>query len=249
MIRQFALVVFLALLYTVSSSDCRWSNALEFWSNVICSMEDIKIVNFHDVLESGRGSIFLEQCSQAFVYDRARKCETTIISRIYRLRDRSGNVASFVSNTDVAADRPVKRPSIWKSRTAGDALPSRARPSAVGRRHEIRSDESLDGNTWNVHVILTRDIRSFEQISRDDATFEWNSHDRFIVLVARFPEERGPSNESDSRIANILKTLWCKRKVQKIFVSEVAILANDTVRLDRRVRTYNPFAKVNDSGS
>ncbi|XP_024869798.1 uncharacterized protein LOC112453325 isoform X2 [Temnothorax curvispinosus] len=251
-IHHVALVALFALLRTrtVSTSDCQWHNAIEFWSNVVCSMEDIKTVNFHDVLESGRSSIVLERCFQAFVYDIARKCETTIVSRIHALDD-AENLASFVSNNDIAhiAHRFAKRASsasIWQV-TSNDALPSRVRPSAAAGKIRIRSDKTFDGNTWNVHVILAKDIHSFDQIARGDTTFEWNSHDRFIVLITRFPEEQGPSsNESNSRIGNILKTLWSKRKVQKIFVSE-ATLVNDTVRINRIVRTYNPFVKVNDS--
>lgn len=243
MIHQFALVVLFALLHTVSSSDCQWHDAIEFWSNVTCSMEDIKTVNFHDVLESVRkDSIFLDQCVQALVYDIARKCETTIISRIYTLRDIK-SLVPFVSNNDVS-HRSVKQPSIWKI-ISGDALPSRVMPSAAGKIR-IQSDETYDRNTRDVHVILARDIYSFDQISKDDTTFKWNSHDRFIVLIARFPKKL--SNELSSRIGDILKTLWYKRKVYKIFVSE-AILINDTVRINQIVHTYNPFAKVNDSGS
>lgn len=209
-------------------------------------MEDIKTVNFHDVLESVReSSIFLDQCVQTLACDIARKCETTIVSRIYTLRD-MGSLAPFVSNNDVSY-RSVKQPSIWKI-ISGDALPSRVMPSAASGEIRIRSDKTFDRNTWDVHVILTRDIYSFGQISKDDTTFEWNSHDRFIVLVARFPKKHGLSNELNSRIGDILKTLWSKRKVQKILVSE-AILINDTVRINRIVHTYNPFAKVNDSGS
>ncbi|XP_011860394.1 PREDICTED: uncharacterized protein LOC105557693 isoform X2 [Vollenhovia emeryi] len=246
MIRQFATL--LALLHAVSSSDCRWHNAAEFWSNVICSMKDIKTVNFHDVLESGASSIFLEQCLQAFVHDIARKCEATIVSRIHALRN-TENAASLVASNDERADRDAryaKRSSIWKI-ASGDALTcNRVTPSnnAAGETL-VRNDGSFDRDTWNVHVILTRDIRSFDQISRDDATtFKWNSHDRFIVLIARYPEEHGLSDEPDSKIDDILRTLWSRRKVQKIFVSE-AILAEDTIRI---VRTYNPFAKANDSG-
>ncbi|TGZ54640.1 Glutamate receptor delta-2 subunit [Temnothorax longispinosus] len=214
-IHHVTLVALFALLRTrtVSTSACQWHNAIEFWSNVVCSMEDIKTVNFHDVLESGRSSIVLERCFQAFVYDIARKCETTIVSRIHALDD-AENLASFVSNNDIAhiAHRFAKRASsasIWQV-TSNDALPSRVRPSAAAGKIRIRSDKTFDGNTWNVHVILAKDIHSFDQIARGDTTFEWNSHDRFIVLITRFPEEQGPSNESNSRIGNILKTLWSK---------------------------------------
>jgi len=209
-------------------------------------MEDIKTVNFYDVLENVRksSSIFLDQCVQALVYDIARKCETTIVSRIYTLRDMESR-APFVSNNDVS-HRSVKQASIWKI-ISGDALPSRVMPSAAGKIR-IQSDETFDRNTRDVHVILAKDIYSFDQISKDDRTFEWNSHDRFIVLIARFPKKRGLSNQLNSKIGDILKTLWYKRKVQKIFVSE-AILINDTVRINQIIHIYNPFAKVNDSGS
>lgn len=244
MIREFALV--LSLVYIVSSSDFRWRNAIEFWSNVVCSMEDIKTVNFHNVLESSGSSIFLERYFQIFVYDIAHKCQTTIVSRIYTLRD-SENLASFVNDND-AAHAAVKRPSIWKI-TSNDALSSRVILSSATGKIRIRSDKkTFSRNTWNVHVILARDICSLDQISKDGTIFEWNSHDRFIVLIARISGEDGPSNESNSRISDILKILWSERKVQKVFVSEM-ILANDTVQINQIVRTYNPFAKVNNSGS
>lgn len=198
-------------------------------------MKDIKTVKFHGVLESRntsrRNAIFLEQYFQAFVSDITHKCETTILSKIYTPPD-SENL--FVNNNVDVAYRVVKWPSFSKI-ISDDALPSRVMPSnnVAGR---------------NVHVILTRDVHSFDQISKDGTIFEWNSHDRFIVLLARFPaEEHELSNELNSRIDDILKTLWFKRKVHKVFVSE-AILINDTVRTDRTVRTYNPFIKVNNSG-
>ncbi|XP_018374120.1 PREDICTED: uncharacterized protein LOC108768249 isoform X2 [Trachymyrmex cornetzi] len=117
--------------------------------------------------------------------------------------------------------------------------------NVAGRIRKIRSDKIFD-KTWNMHVILTGDVHFFDQISKDGTTFEWNSHDQFIVLFARFPEEHGLSNELNSRIDDILKTLWFKHKVHKVFVSK-AILINDTVRIARTVRTYNPFIKVNNS--
>lgn len=237
---QFALVVLFVLLHRVSSSDRQWRNAIEFWSNVTCSMEDIKTVNLHNVLESGKSTILLEQCFQAFVHDVAHKCERTIISRIYTLRGQE-NLTSLVGNNGAVVDRSVKRPPIWN--VTSDYISSRVMPLTAGN---IPIRNTFDRDTWNMHVILARDIHSFDQISRDDTTFEWNSRDRFIVLIARFPERL--SNESDSRIDDILKTLWSKHKVQKIFVSE-AIFFDDTVRINRIVRTYNPFAKVNDSGS
>lgn len=216
-------------------------------------MEDTKTVNFHVVLESRKSSTFLEQCFQTFVYDIARECETTIMSRIYTLCD-SENLVSL-NNSDVAhrTHMAVKRPSI-REITSDDASSSRAMPLEAAGRIQMRSDKTFTRNTWNVHLILVRDIHSFDQISQADTTeFEWNPQDRFIVLIARFPEEGAidsfdsPSNESNSRINDVLKTLWSKRKVQKIFVSET-ILVKDTVRINRIVRTYNPFAKVNDSG-
>ncbi|KYM93703.1 hypothetical protein ALC62_15689 [Cyphomyrmex costatus] len=212
-------------------------------------MEYIKIVNFYGVFErssnsssSSRSAIFLEQYFQAFVHDITRKCETTILSRIYT--SDSENLASFVNNN--AAHAVVKRPSIWKI-ISSDVFLSRVMPSnnVAGRIRKIRSDKTFSRNTWNVHVILTRGVHSFDEISKD-GTFEWNSHDRFIVLLARLPEEHDLSNELNSRIDDILKTLWLEHKVQKVFVSE-ATLVNDTVRINRSVRTYNPFTKVNDS--
>lgn len=208
-------------------------------------MKDIKTVNFHNVLGSAKSSSFFEQCFQVFVREVAHKCETTIISRIYTLRDKE-NRTSFVGNNDVVVHRSVKQPPIWTPISDYSFIPSQVMPLATGNI-QIRSDKTFD-NTWNMHVILMRDIHSFDQISRDDTTFEWNSHDRFVVLIARFPERHEPSNESNSKIDNILKTLWSKRKVQKIFVSG-AIFLNDTIQINRIVRTYNPFAKVNDSGS
>jgi len=242
---EFALLLF-ASLHIASSSSYQWYNAIEFWSNVVCSMKDIKTMNFHGILESSiskRNAIFLEQYFQAFIYDVTRKCETTILSRIYTPPD-SENL--FVNNNDIAY-RVVKRPSIWKI-ISGDALPSRVMPSNnVARKiRKIRSDKTFDG-TWNMHIILIRDVHFFDQISKDGTTFKWNSHDRFIVLFARFPEEHRLSNKLNSRIDDILKTLWFKHKVHKVFVSEV-ILINDTIRIDRTVRTYNPFTKVNNSG-
>ncbi|XP_018374121.1 PREDICTED: uncharacterized protein LOC108768249 isoform X3 [Trachymyrmex cornetzi] len=208
-------------------------------------MKDIKTVNFHGVLESSstskRSAIFLEQYFQAFIYDVTRKCETPILSRIYT----PPNSENLFVNNDIAY-RVVKWPSIWKI-ISGDALPSRVMPSnnVAGRIRKIRSDKIFD-KTWNMHVILTGDVHFFDQISKDGTTFEWNSHDQFIVLFARFPEEHGLSNELNSRIDDILKTLWFKHKVHKVFVSK-AILINDTVRIARTVRTYNPFIKVNNS--
>lgn len=115
---QFALALLLLLRHRVSGSDCqRWHNAIEFWSNVTCSMEDTKTVNFHSVLESGES--FLGRCFQAFVYDIARKCETAIVSRIYTLRDTDN-----LTFSDVV--RPVERPPIWKVASSGeDAIPFR----------------------------------------------------------------------------------------------------------------------------
>ncbi|XP_011051279.1 PREDICTED: uncharacterized protein LOC105144210 [Acromyrmex echinatior] len=238
---EFALLLF-ASLHIASSSSNQWYNAIEFWSNVVCSMKDIKTVNFHGVLESSsisrRSAIFLERYFQAFIYDITHKCETTILSRIYTPPD-SENL--FVNN-DIAY-RVVKRPSIWKI-ISGDALPSRVM-LLNNVTKKIRSDKTFD-RTWNMHVILTRDVHFFDQISKDSTTFEWNSHDRFIVLFARFSEEHGLSNELNSKIDDILKTLWFKHKVHKVFVSE-AIFINDIVRIDRTVRTYNPFTKVNNS--
>ncbi|KAG5345525.1 GRID2 protein, partial [Acromyrmex charruanus] len=239
---EFALLLFASLHIALSSSN-QWYNAIEFWSNVVCSMKDIKTVNFHGVLESStisrKSAIFLERYFQAFIYDITRKCQTTILSRIYTPPD-SKNL--FVNNNDIPY-RVVKRPSIWKI-MSGDALPSRIMLlNNVTKR--IRSNKTFD-RTWNMHVILTRDVHFFDQISKDGTTFEWNSHDRFIVLFARFPEEHGLSSELNSKIDDVLKTLWFKHKVHKVFVSE-AILINDTVRIDRTIRTYNPFTKVNNS--
>lgn len=244
------MVLFVLLYQAVSSSDrnaIEWRNAIEFWSNVTCSMKDIKTVNVHNVLESeSKSSIFFEQYFQGFVQGVAHKCARTIsISRIYTLCNKE-NPTSFVGNDEVI-DRSVKRPPIWN--ITSDYISSRVMPLTVGNI-PTRKDKTFDSlDTWNMHVILTRDIHSFDQISRDDTRFEWNSHDRFIVLIARFPERHGPSNESNSRIDDILKTLWSKHKVQKIFVSEGIFYINDTIQINRIVRTYNPFAKVNDSGS
>ncbi|KAL0108841.1 hypothetical protein PUN28_014155 [Cardiocondyla obscurior] len=252
MVHQFALVILSVPLNTVSIiGDCRWDNAIKFWSNVICSLKDIKIVNFHNVLESGGSSIFLEQCFQIFVHDIAHKCETTIVSRIYTFRE-TESLASFTKDVSYSEKRGrfVKRSAIWKILASDNAISSRVKLplSSTGENIRIRSDTTLDRNMWNVHVILAKDVHSFDRITKDDTTFEWNSHDRFVVLIVHYPEDRRLSNESNSRIDDILKTLWFKYKVQKVFVSEAA-LANDTVRINRIIRTFNPFAKVNDSTS
>ncbi|KAL6259301.1 hypothetical protein P5V15_009219 [Pogonomyrmex californicus] len=238
MIHELALVTF--FLRTISNSDCQWHNAIEFWSNVVCSIENVKTVNFHGVFDSGRSSIFLDQCFQTFVKDITHKCQATIASKIYMLRD-SENLTSFITNNDII-QRVVERPSICKI-TSGGKIPSRAIKSLIARRTRIRSGRVSGKNTWNVHVILARDIHSFHQISKDASTFPWNPHDRFIALIA-LPEEN--NSLSNPELDDILKTLWFKRKVQKILVSNV-ILVNDTIQINQTVHTYNPFAKVNDS--
>ncbi|EZA50867.1 hypothetical protein DMN91_011411 [Ooceraea biroi] len=101
-----------------------------------------------------------------------------------------------------------------------------------------------EGNTWNVHVILARDIHSFDQVSKNDSIFAWNPQDRFIVLIVR-SNDHNRLNESDMRIDDVLKSLWSKRKMQSVFISEM--LVSDTSRINRVIRTYNPFAKINDS--
>ncbi|KMQ93629.1 glutamate receptor delta-2 subunit [Lasius niger] len=157
--------------------------------------------------------------------------------RTYTLSDPE-NYTSFINNNDVIHGI-AKRPSIWKI-TSDDELPFLVTPATIER---IRSNKAFGENTWNVHVILAKNIPSFDHITKDGSTFEWKPNDRFIVLIACQEEML-----NKSRLDDILKTLWSKRKVHSVLVAEAIAVVNDT-RIDQAVRTYNPFAKVNDSGS
>ncbi|XP_050450325.1 uncharacterized protein LOC126850903 isoform X2 [Cataglyphis hispanica] len=233
LIREFALMALL-FLPTLSDNDCQWCHAIEFWSSVICSMENSKTVHFHSVLDDNSNSIHLESCFEAFVHSIARKCAIATMLRTYTFPDPENT--SFVDDNDVIYEI-VKQPSIWKI-TSDDELPFQVTSAKIKRI--IRNSKAFGENTWNVHVILPKNIRSFDQISKDDSTFEWKPHDRFIVLIACREKVL-----NKSRLDGILKTLWTKRKVQSILVAET-IAVNDT-KTDRAIRSYNPFAKVNDS--
>jgi len=52
-------------------------------------------------------------------------------------------------------------------------------------------------------------------------------------------------NKSNMKINDILKLLWFKYKIQGVFVSNM-MLVNNTSSINRIIRTYNPFAKIND---
>jgi len=244
LIREF-IPVALLFLGAMSSNDDRWCGALEFWSSVVCSMENSKVVNLHGVLDGNKEPNLFKRCLKTFMRSVARKCETTIVLKTHALRD-AGN-ASFVDNNSIARRAVERRSLIWKiAGSSGDALVSPA-TSSPSERIRARNVKAFGGNTWNVHVILTGDIRSLEQISKNGSTFEWNAQDRFIVLIARREKHERLSIESHSKIDDVLKTLWSERKMHRVSVSE-AILANDTVPINQVVRTYNPFAKVNNSG-
>ncbi|XP_072757068.1 uncharacterized protein [Anoplolepis gracilipes] len=229
LIREFALVALL-FLPTLSGNDCRWCHAVEFWSSVVCFMENSKTIHFHIVLDDNKSSSLLERCFEAFVHSIAHKCVITTVLTTYTPPDPENT--SFIDKKDVIHEI-AKRPSILKI-TSEDEFPFRVTSAKI---EQIQSDKPFGENTWNVHVILAKNIRSFDQISKD-SKFEWKSHDRFIVLIVC--REEVPNN---SRLDGILKMLWSKRKVQSILVSETIAVINDT----RTVRTYNPFAKVNDS--
>lgn len=239
--REFFLAALL-FLGAVSSNDGRWCSALEFWSSVVCSMENSKVVNVHGVLDSNKEPTLFERCLKAFTHSVAQKCETTILLKTHVLGERAKNT-SFADDNSIVR-RAVERSLIWES--SSDALLSPATSSA-GERIRARNVKAFGGNTWNVHVILTSDVRSLEQISKNGSTFEWNARDRFVVLIARREKHGRLSVESRSKIDDVLRTLWAERKVHRVSVSE-AILVNDTIPITQVVRTYNPFAKVNDSG-
>lgn len=235
LIREFALVV---LLFppTLLGNDYRWYRAVEFWSSVVCSMENSKTVHFHGVLDNNKNSILFERCFEAFVRSIARKCSTTTVLRTYTFPD-SGDT-SFVDDNNVICGI-AKEPSMWKI-TSNDKRPFLIKSARVER---IQNDKAFGKNTWNVHVILAKNIRSFDKISKDGSTFEWKPYDRFIILIVCQEEML-----YKSRLDDILKTLWSKHKMQSILVAETIAVADDT-RIDQAIRIYNPFAKVNDSGS
>lgn len=197
-------------------------------------MENSKTIHFHGVLDNNKSSILFERCFEAFVHSIARKCSITIVLRTYTFPNSENT--SFVNNNNVICGI-TKEPSMWKI-TSNDELPFRVTSAKIER---IRSDKAFGKNTWDVHVILVKNIRSFDEISKDGSTFEWKPHDRFIILFVCREEML-----YKSRLDDILKTLWSKHKMQSILVAEA--IANDT-QIDQTVRTYNPFAKVNNSGS
>ncbi|XP_029680584.1 uncharacterized protein LOC115246109 isoform X2 [Formica exsecta] len=233
LIREFALIT-LIFLPSLSSNDCQWCRAVEFWSSVICSVENSKIVHFHGV-DNNRSSILLEPCFETFVRSIERKCAITTILRTYTFPDSENT--SFVDNNDVTHEI-AKRPSIWKINTSDDEFPFRVTSAKIER---IQNNKAFGEDTWNVHVILPKNIHAFDQISKDGSRFEWKPHDRFIVLIACREEVL-----NKSKLDGILKTLWTKHKVQGILVAETIAVVNDT-QTDRAIRSYNPFAKVNDS--
>ncbi|XP_029161062.1 uncharacterized protein LOC114932827 [Nylanderia fulva] len=233
-IREFVLVTLLFLPTPVPGNDCRWCSAVEFWSSVVCSMENSKTIHFHGVLDNNRNSILLERCFEAFAHSIPRKCAITTMLRTYVFSDME-NYTSFIDNNDVIY-RVAKPLSISKI-TSDDELPFLVTPTATVRFRSYNRD-SFGENTWNVHVILVKNVRSFDQISKNDnSKFEWKPRDRFIVLIACQEETL-----NKPRLDGVLKTLWSKRKVQSVLVAVV-----DDARIDSTVRTYNPFAKVNDS--
>ncbi|XP_014489479.1 PREDICTED: uncharacterized protein LOC106752352 [Dinoponera quadriceps] len=235
---ELILVASLLLRVISVAGDCRWSQAVGFWSDVICSMENCKTVNFHRVHDR-QNSTVVSRCFDELVLVVARKCEMTILSRAYRSGDES-----FIDDED-AVRGSANRSSIWRITSSADALVTRPMIKGISPQND-QKDPPHERNTWNVHVILARDVRSFHRILRNEM-FEWNPRDRCIVLIVHRKKDQGErGNEPGVSIEDILRTLWYERKVYNIFVSD-GVLVNGTSRINRFVSTYNPFAKVNDS--
>lgn len=239
--RKFILLISLSL-HTTSDSNNYPRKAIEFWSSVVCSLDNLKILDFHYVLDGDRSFASLQRdCSEIFLRDVARKCETTtILLKTHVLRDPRNTFYSSSNNKMVHGT--MKRSAIRKI-ASENVITSQAISPSIER---IPVQNNEEGNTWHVHVILARDIQSFDLVSKDDSIFSWNPRDRFIVLIARSNEHRHRLDESDVRIEDVLKSLWSKRKVQAVFISEIV---PDTSPADRVLYTYNPFAKINDYGT
>jgi hypothetical protein len=233
--REFVFMISL-FLCTTSSNDYR-CNAIKFWSNVVCYLENLKILHFYSVFDNSKSFILLEQCSDVFIYSIARKCKITIILKTYVPHD---SRSTFYSANGVVYG-PEIRPFIRKI-TSEDIIIFQAMSSV--ERISMQNDKK--GNTRNVYVFLVRDIYSFDQVLKNDSMFTWNSRDRFIVLIIQ-SNGHNRLNKLNVRIDDILKLLWSKHKIQGVFVSDM-MLINNTSPVNRVIRTYNPFTKINDSG-
>jgi len=238
LIREFVFMISL-FLCTTSGNDYR-CNAIKFWSNVVCYLKNLKILHFYSVFynDNSKSFIFLEECSEVFIYDIAHKCETTIILKTYVLHD---SRSTFYFANDIVYGAVVQ-PFILKNISKDMII-----FQAISSVERISVQNNKEGNTWDVYVFLVRDIYSFNQILKNDSILKWNPRDRFIVLIIQHEHEHNQLNESNVRIDDVLKLLWSKRKIQSVFVSDM-MLVNKTFPVSRVVRTYNPFAKINDSG-
>lgn len=219
-------------------------------------MRGLKIVNFHSLLDSNKkDSRLIQHYLEILIYRITQKCEMTVITKMMYMPQKNERNTSFIDNNNRGICRTAERPSIWKFTSDDcdyDMLDSQAillSPlSSTAMETLIQDDKTVRGwNTWNIHVILMRDTRFFDEISKNNSTFEWNQQDRFLVLIAHRSKKRERLNESNLMINDILRTLWYERRVQNIFVSQVTLI-NDTTWIDRIVRTYNPFVKFNNSG-
>jgi len=233
LIREFVFVI--ALFLCTSDNDYR-CNAIKFWSNVVCYLENLKILHFYNVFDNSKSFILLEY-SDVFIYDIARKCETTVILKTYVLRDPRN---TFYSANGVVYGSVIS--SIQKIRWSEHMIIFQTMSSV----EKISMQNNKEGNTQNIYVFLMRNIYSFDQILKNDSILTWNSRDRFIVLIIQ-SNEYNRLNKSNMKIDDILKLLWAKHKIQGVFVSNM-MLVNNTSSINRIIRTYNPFAKINDSG-
>lgn len=208
-------------------------------------MENCKTVNFHRVLGNDRRSISVSRCFGDLVHVVARRCQTTIVSKTYTFQD-SMDAESFADDEDTVGES-VKWSLIRRRITFddGNVLATQATVKRAPVQRDVQVS-SYERNTWNVHVILVTDIRSFDRILRDKL-FEWESRDRFIVLIVHRSKHQ-ERNESSVVIENTLRILWYDYKVYNVFISD-GLYINGTTQINQLVSTYNPFAKVNDSGS
>ncbi|XP_025157933.1 uncharacterized protein LOC105182887 isoform X2 [Harpegnathos saltator] len=253
---EFILVVSL-FLRAASFGDYQWRReAVEFWSDVICSMENCKTAIFHRVPSGDAGPASTDDVSRYLddlVRGVARKCETTIVSRTYVYSRRSSE-KSFVGDEDMVRENAECSSSIWSITFDHVNLPvtrptrrDAAKRTPTPNRDQDSSHETR--NTWNVHVVLAKNARAFDRAFLRNETFQWNPRDRFVVLIVdrRKKHQEDRENEPDVSIEDILRTLWHERKMYNVFVSE-GILMNGTTRINRLASTFNPFVKINDSG-
>ncbi|EFN84854.1 hypothetical protein EAI_10312 [Harpegnathos saltator] len=252
---EFILVVSL-FLRAASFGDYQWRReAVEFWSDVICSMENCKTAIFHRVPSGDAGPASTDDVSRYLddlVRGVARKCETTIVSRTYVYSRRSSE-KSFVGGEDMVRENAECSSSIWSITFDHVNLPvtrptrrDAAKRTPTPNRDQDSSHETR--NTWNVHVVLAKNARAFDRAFLRNETFQWNPRDRFVVLIVdrRKKHQEDRENEPDVSIEDILRTLWHERKMYNVFVSE-GILMNGTTRINRLASTFNPFVKINDS--